>query len=189
MISWKDLSLPPKIIALIIAIILGGGTLFFTFSFVYGRVTLSSSSANAFTFTESERTPQALPLTLRKKPGKYLYVVGAPGKLNTPVVVKVYAFFHRKLNVALPVDYSTEQDHFRIMYDYENESYQIVPYINFGPDLSPREQLKTQWTTYEVYAKEAIAYLKAQGADTKKLPVMWWAKEWWPEGKALDSLL
>lgn len=185
MISWKDLSLPPKIIALLVAVILIALTLFFTYTFVYGRVTLSSPVADAFVFSETESTPQPLPLTIKRKPGKYLYVIGAPGKLNASVNVKVYAFLHRKITVSPPTDYSTEQEHFRILYNYSKESYEIVPLINFGPESSPQDHLASQWTTYQAYANEAIVYLKGQGADTEKLPIIWWAQEWWPDGRSI----
>jgi hypothetical protein len=182
---WKELSFPPKVLALIIAIVAIGGTVYFTTVFVYGRLTLTSPLAGAYVFGDRQTEAQILPQTFRLKPGRPKFFVAAPGYIGKDVRALVIPFIHRTQSVTLEKDYSYENDHFRVFYQYDRNSYLIVPKIPFSVLEIPEEQLNLYWKDYESYAKEAIEYLRSQGADVKKVPIEWWAKEWWPQGKSI----
>lgn len=181
-----ELSFPPKILALLIAIVSISLTLALTFYFVYGRVTVTSPVKEAISYTKKDTQPRPLPFTYRLKPGRVPVFVKAPGYLTSQKVVTIIPFWHRKVTVDLRHDYSFENPHFKIEWQELKQSYLIVPVIEIPPQAAPEPEIAAQWTTYSKYADEALSYIHQQGGDPKSLPIEWWGQEWWPRGKSIS---
>ncbi len=185
MITWKELSFPTRTLALVIACVAIGLALYLPYRFVYGKLVVTSPVQNALVFLDRDELSQSVPTTYRLKPGKATVYVTSSGYLTAEKKITVLPFVSRKVSVPLVKDYGADAPHFSITYQYERGSYLIVPKVNFTALESPESQLATQWPVYEAYAKEALASLKARGADPKQLKLEWWAQEWWPKGKAI----
>ena len=185
-INIYDLYLPPKVIALLLTIILGGGTVYGTYKLVYGRVTITSPQPNAYIIEKQALDPLAVPATLRMKPGRRTFVVAAPEYIGKDVGVVIIPFWHKQVNVNLEKDLSFENDRFKIEYQYDVQNYLIVPKIPFGGAESPQSNFAANWGSYEAYAKEAIRYIKLQGVDPASLNIEWWGREYWPKGKRIN---
>jgi hypothetical protein len=76
-------------------------------------------------------------------------------------------------------------DHFRIDWDNSLSKYIVVPRITLYFDQSPQEQIQKQWSTYQQYAAEALAWMKKQGITPTDKNIEWWGQEWWPTGASI----
>lgn len=79
-----------------------------------------------------------------------------------------------------------ETDHYRIEFDYEENQILIVPKITVRGDENPKDEFARQWSTYEQYAKEALAWMQTEKFDLKAFEIQWWGQEWWPSGKQIS---
>jgi hypothetical protein len=186
MLTIKDFSFPTKVTALLLTIILGGGTIYLTYKYVYGSVTITAPQSNAYVFIGNDPAAYYLPYTARLKPGNITLEISAPGYLNKNTTTKVYPFWHSTKKVTFLKDLSYENPNFIIQYDYKKQSYLIIPKINITSDLSPTQQIADEWGEYVADANKALSYIKSQGVDPKSLPIEWWAHEWWPKGKGIQ---
>lgn len=186
MFHWKDYSLPTRVLALAIAIVLIGLALFISYRFIWGRVTMSATPSSAYVEHEGDEGSYPVPHTYRLKPGKRDFSVLAPGYLEQKVTVNVIAFLHRKQHVTLQRDASGETETFRIDYRYDKGAYLIVPKTPFTVFDPPQQQLASSWGDYEAYAKQALDFMRKKGVDPSTVTIEWWGQEWWPAGKSIS---
>ncbi len=79
-----------------------------------------------------------------------------------------------------------ENDHFRIYFDdYYNELV-IVPLIEIDGEKNPLEEYARIWPTYEQYANEAVAWMKAEKADFDSFTIAFDGEDFWPNGKRIN---
>lgn len=86
-----------------------------------------------------------------------------------------------------------ENDHFRILWHDNNNTIEIVPKIPFASTEPPESYFQNYWDQYEQFGKEGIQWLEKNqlGNDILnryQITIVWWGKEWWPEGKTAPSL-
>lgn len=185
MIRFGPFSLPIKLVALAVAVVIVVPIVALVYWFVFGYVTVISPVEGAYVYMEKSPLPEPLPHTYKLRPQRATLYIEATGYLTASSRVNVWPFMRRTVRVSLERDYSMETDHYRIFYNYERAAYVIVPKIPFSARVSPADQLATYWSEYESYGKEALAALRKAGAEPKQLPIEWWARDWWPAGKSI----
>ena len=186
MFTWRSLSAPSKVITLIIAFILIGGTLYLTNRYVYGNITLTTHTPNAFVELEGDDFINNAPFTYRLKPGSYSFTFLATGYLDKTIKTTVFPFWSRTVTVTMNKDVSTDNEFFRIEYHPGMSTYFIVPIIPLNANDSVQNQLSGNWSTYQDHANRAIQYIKDQGVNPRSIPIQWWLREYWPKGKTIS---
>jgi hypothetical protein len=186
MFTWRSLSAPSKVIALLIFIVLFGGTVYLTNKFVYGKVTVSSPQKDSYIIYQYDIFEHPTPYTYRLKPGRRKFELFANGYLNKEVELTVYPFYNKKYTITLARDLSYRNNNFNIEYDYNKEAYLIAPNVTVPPRGAISEALVTEWGSYNRYAQEALAYIKSQGVDPHSIKIEWWSHEYWPQGKSIN---
>lgn len=186
MFTWRSLSAPSKVIALIITIVLVGTTVYLIDRYVYGTITIKTPLAGAQIDLQNDTIEYAAPHTYTLKPGNWVFTVTANGYLDRTIQTKVYPFWHRTVTVALDKDLSFENAFFRIEYHYETQSYFIVPIIPITVEDSTQNQLASQWNVYQDHAQQALQYIRKQGIDPHSLRIDWWLQDYWPKGKKIS---
>lgn len=185
MLTWRYLSVPARIVTILIAFVVIGSTVYLVNRFVYGKITISVSVSAASIERQDDEVIYPAPHTFTLKPGRYIFFVSAPGYVRTKSRLTVFPFWSRKVTVKPMKDVSFENDHFRLEYNEQNQTFLIVPKISLTGQDAPQNQVAAQWDAYKQYAKEALAYIRSQGVNPNKIKIEWWAREWWPKGQAI----
>ena len=78
-----------------------------------------------------------------------------------------------------------ETDHYRIYYDDYYSEVVVVPLVEIDGEKNPIEEYERVWPTYEQYANEAIAWMKAEGADFASFDLEIVGQDFWPAGRKI----
>lgn len=76
-----------------------------------------------------------------------------------------------------------ETDHYRVYYDDYYSRVVVVPKVEIDGEKNPIEEYERVWPTYEQYANEAIAWMKAEDADFESFELEFWGEDFWPVGR------
>lgn len=184
-------SFPPKVTALLIAIVVIGATVYLVNRFVYGTITIRASVNDQIVVTNLNNNDTLVaPATFRLKPGRYQMLLNSTefsptAYANRTVTVTVYPFHHSSTTVTMNKVIQIDAAHFSVAYQYDQNSFLIVPKASLDPTQPPTSELSKHWGQYASYAGEALGWIKSMGDDPKTMNITWWLEDQWPKGKSI----
>ncbi len=181
MFNRKDFSLPPKLIALLALIILGGLAIFLSYNFVYGTLTFTSEQTFINVTRQGDSGVHPLPYSYRLKPGKYIFTFGGPSYIEQESQYLIYPF--RQRHVAIKLDRSPDVTKFSLLDQlphFETGSFEVSYPDEHGTYTITLQSHSNWYDSDAEYTKalksdkqNALNWIRSQKVDPAKLTINW----------------
>lgn len=185
MLNFGQFSFPARTVAIILAIILIGGTVYLISTFVKGSVTFTSSQAGVTSDMSGEDQTYVLPHTYTLKPGKYTFAFNLEDNIETDKTITIYPFRSQAVDVKILPYLFLQTSQFFVNTDPVNRGYTIAPVVNFNNNQTMAQNIASQWSTYVANAQAALKWIRSQGVDPTAVKIEWSSKDFWPKGKTI----